>query len=171
MPVKEYSCPGDPRHRPVSLTNAILTCCCPTCGWGVASVSDNVYGLEQLVASLKADLYQQLGDVAPPGKATITSCDECGGRGCQVCHGTASRSGRPARSAATWASTSSTVGTMRLGWCASSAAGSSGRLMIRGGRRSVGPQTFLPLDCSNRRRCWRIAGSRPASEWAPARED
>ena len=85
MQIKDCTCPGTPTERPVSLSCAILTYCCPTCGGGVASVSDYLHGLERQLASLKADLYEQLGDVRPPGKALVTACVPCNGVGCPDC--------------------------------------------------------------------------------------
>ncbi len=88
MQIKDCSCPGRPEEKPVSLTCAILTYCCPQCGGGLASISDYLHGITQQIESLKADLYEALGDVPSPGNAVITACDDCGGRGCDQCGGT-----------------------------------------------------------------------------------
>jgi len=85
MQIKDCSCPGRPEEKPVALSNAILTYCCPQCGGGVASVSDYLHGIMLQVERLKADLYEVLGDVPPPGKAVITNCSVCDGRGCNDC--------------------------------------------------------------------------------------
>lgn len=85
MQIKDCSCPGRPEEKPVALSNAVLTCCCPRCGGGLASVSDCLHGITHRVAQLKADLYEVLGDVPPPGKAVITTCSACNGRGCHDC--------------------------------------------------------------------------------------
>ena len=85
--IKTCSCPGRPEDKPVALSSAILTYCCPQCAGGVASVSDYLHGIMQRVDRLRVDLYEAPGDVAPPGKAVITSCSTCGGRGCKDCGG------------------------------------------------------------------------------------
>jgi hypothetical protein len=87
MQIKDCSCPGRPEEKPVALSCAILTYCCPQCGGGVASVSDYLHGIIQQVEKLRTDLYEVLGDVPPPGKATITTCSACDGRGCNDCDG------------------------------------------------------------------------------------
>ena len=87
MQIKDCSCPGRPEEKPVALSNAILTYCCPHCGGGVASVSDYLHGIMLQVEQLRADLYEVLGDVPPPGKAMITTCSVCDGRGCSDCDG------------------------------------------------------------------------------------
>jgi hypothetical protein len=88
MQIKDCTCPGEVREKHVSLSCAILTFCCTACGGGIASLSDYLHGIEQQVASLKADLYQQLGDVPAPGKALVTECIGCNGRGCRDCGNT-----------------------------------------------------------------------------------
>ena len=85
MQIKDCSCPEPIGGRPVSLSSAILTYCCPQCGGGVAAISDWLHGITQLVEQMKADLYEALGDVTPPGRAIIMTCSECEGRGCEQC--------------------------------------------------------------------------------------
>lgn len=87
MQIKDCNCPGQPEEKPVALSNAILTYCCPQCGGGVASVSDYLHGIMLQVERLKADLYDVLGDVPPPGKAVVTTCSACDGRRCSSCEG------------------------------------------------------------------------------------
>src|SRR5262245_29946079 len=86
MQIKDCSCPGRPEEKPVALSYAILTYCCPHCGGGVASVSDYLHTIVQHVAQLRADLYEALGDIPPPGKAVIAECEGCVGRGCTRCN-------------------------------------------------------------------------------------
>ena len=88
MQIKDCTCPGPVGEKSVSLTSAILTYCCPACGGGVASVSDYLHGIALDVDRLKADLYEVLGDVPPPGKAVISGCKDCDGRGCRNCGNT-----------------------------------------------------------------------------------
>jgi hypothetical protein len=87
MQIKDCSCPGQPADKPVALSNAILTYCCPHCGGGVASVSDYLHGIMLQVERLKSDLYEVLGNVALPGRAVISDCSACRGRGCADCGG------------------------------------------------------------------------------------
>ena len=88
MQIKDCDLPGRPEEKPVALSNAILTYCCPHCGGGLASVSDYLHGIMQRVERLKADLYQVLGEVPPAGKACVMTCSACGGRGCSDCGNT-----------------------------------------------------------------------------------
>jgi hypothetical protein len=86
MLIKDCSCPGKLEEKSIALECAILTFCCPQCGGGLASDSDYLYGIIQQLEILKADLYQQLGDIKPPGKAIFMTCEDCGGEGCGYCH-------------------------------------------------------------------------------------
>ena len=88
MQIKDCSCPGRPEEKPVALSNAILTYCCSQCGGGVASVSNYLHDIMLQVERLKADLYEVLGAVPPPGKATVLTCSACDGRGCNQCGNT-----------------------------------------------------------------------------------
>lgn len=85
MEIKDCSCPGPAEQKHAAVTNAILIYTCARCGGGLAAVADYIHGIEQRVAQLKDDLYEQLGDVPPPGKAVIEVCAACSGRGCRNC--------------------------------------------------------------------------------------
>lgn len=85
MLIKDCSCAGPLEEKDVAATNAILTYTCAHCGGGLASVVDYLHGIEQRVAQLKADLYQALGDIPPPGKAVFRTCEDCDGVGCYRC--------------------------------------------------------------------------------------
>jgi hypothetical protein len=85
MQIKDCSCPGRAEEKPVALTCAIVAYCGSHRGGRVASVSDYLHGTLQQAEKLVADLYEALGDVPPTGKAVITDCSECRGRGCSHC--------------------------------------------------------------------------------------
>jgi hypothetical protein len=136
MQIKDCSCPGRPEDKPVALSNAILTYCCPQCGGGVASVSDYLHGIIRQLERLKADLYEVLGDVPPPGKATVMTCSASGAKVATTAAARARCSGGPVPSAAILVSITSTAATMPTAWPAGTAAVSSGQPIIRVGWRS-----------------------------------
>ncbi len=91
MPIKECDCPGPMEQKRWAITNAILVYTCPHCGGGIAAIADYIHGIERRIVEMKADLYQQLGNVLPPGKAVLTACDDCQGQGCAYCGETGQR--------------------------------------------------------------------------------
>jgi hypothetical protein len=88
--VTSCACPDD-KDQVIDVENVIFSQRCARCGGVLSTEAASVYQALMLMEAMKTDLHRMLGTIDPPGKATITSCSTCNGRGCDQCESTGKR--------------------------------------------------------------------------------
>ena len=80
------SCTADGRVITGDDVSVVLSCA--SCGGWAVVITDFIDGCIDALTKIKADCYRAIGEVQPPGKAVITTCQDCGGAGCGHCGST-----------------------------------------------------------------------------------